>query len=87
MTAIDATGVHALENLADRLKKSGRILLLCGSRAQPRVFLRQAEFVAHIGAENILPHLRAALGRAEAINERFQGVGEEFAHDIRKTSL
>ncbi|MBI4902231.1 MAG: STAS domain-containing protein [Acidobacteria bacterium] len=87
MTAIDATGLHALEHLADRLKKSGRILLLCGARAQPRVFLRQAEFVEHIGRENILPHLRGALERAERVNERFGGVGEEFAHDIEKTSL
>jgi MFS superfamily sulfate permease-like transporter len=33
MTAIDATGLHALEMLSDRLKKSGRTLLLCGARS------------------------------------------------------
>jgi SulP family sulfate permease len=67
MTAVDATGLHALEGLSDRLKKSGRTLLLCGARHQPARFLDQAEFVAHVGAENILPHVQAALQRATAI--------------------
>ena len=35
MTAIDASGLHALETLSDRLKKSGRTLILCGARHQP----------------------------------------------------
>lgn len=32
MTAIDATGVHALETLSNRLRKTGRVMLLCGAR-------------------------------------------------------
>src|SRR5690242_17166667 len=32
MTAIDATGIQALEDLADRLRASGRTLILCGAR-------------------------------------------------------
>ena len=64
MTVIDATGIHALEVLSDRLKKSGRRLLLCGARRQPARFLNQARFIRHIGAENILPHVQAALERA-----------------------
>ena len=67
MTAIDATGLHALETLADKLKKSGRTLLLCGAPDQPQRFLRRAEFVEHIGDENILPDVNAALQRAEDI--------------------
>jgi sulfate permease, SulP family len=64
MTAIDATGVHALEALSDRLKKSGRSLILCGARQQPAQFLQQSEFVEHVGADNIVgacagrPHSR-----------------------------
>ena len=42
MTAIDATGLHALEAFSDRLKKSGRTLILCGARHQPAQFLEQA---------------------------------------------
>jgi sulfate permease, SulP family len=67
MTAIDATGLHALEGLSDRLKKSGRTLLLCGARHQPARFLDQAEFVEHVGPANILPHVQAALQRAADI--------------------
>jgi sulfate permease, SulP family len=70
MTAIDATGLHALEGLSDRLKKSGRTLLLCGARHQPARFLDQAEFVEHVGPANILPHVQAALQRAEEIGPR-----------------
>ncbi len=67
MTAIDATGLHALEALSDRLKKSDRLLVLCGARNQPARFLEQAEFVDHVGAQNITPHVEAALQRAEDI--------------------
>src|SRR5271156_3524118 len=61
MTAIDATGLHALEVFSDRLRKTGRTLLLCGAREQPARMLEQAEFVRHLGRENILPHVEAAL--------------------------
>ena len=67
MTAIDATGLHALEGLSDRLKKANRSLVLCGARDQPARFLEQAEFIQHVGAENIRPHVESALERAEQI--------------------
>jgi SulP family sulfate permease len=67
MTAIDATGLHALEQLADRLHKSGRTLLLCGALPQPSKMLHRVEFVEHVGEDNILPNVHAALGRAAVI--------------------
>jgi SulP family sulfate permease len=67
MTAIDATGLHALEGLNDKLKKSGRSLLLCGARHQPAHLLHRADFMEHIGKANILPHVAAALERAEQV--------------------
>jgi SulP family sulfate permease len=87
MTAIDATGLHALEVLSDRCKKSGRTLLLCGARDQPSHMLKRAEFVEHIGEQNILPHARAALERARAVQEGFSGIGEEFASDLKKAPM
>ena len=87
MTALDATGLYALEKLADRLKKSGRTLLLCGARAQPERLLHQAEFVEHVGADNILPHVAAALERAEQINAQFGGLGGEVAAEMQGQSL
>jgi SulP family sulfate permease len=68
MTALDATGLHALEKLAGRLRKSGRTLLLCGAREQPARFLERADFMEHVGEENILPNVSEALNRARQIN-------------------
>jgi SulP family sulfate permease len=87
MTAIDATGLHALERLSDRLKQSGRTLVLCGARDQPAAFLDQAEFVEHVGRQNILPHVQAALDRAREIQARFSGVGEEAARDLERAAM
>jgi SulP family sulfate permease len=81
MTAIDATGLHALENFSDRLHKAGKTLLLCGARDQPAQMLERSEIIEHIGRENILPHVEAALLRAKEITEEFDGVGVEVAKD------
>jgi SulP family sulfate permease len=72
MTAIDATGLHAIEQLVRRLHASGRTLLICGAREQPAKFLARADFVDHVGKENIVPHVRAALDRASVINSTFK---------------
>jgi len=79
MTAIDATGMHALEVLSDRLKKAGKTLLLCGARDQPAKLLKQSDFVARIGENNILPHVEAALSRAKEIEGNFGGMGQQIA--------
>ena len=73
MTAIDGTGVHALEELADRLHASGRDLILCGAREQPAAVMRRAEFHAHVGEANICPSIEAALARAEVLQRRRTG--------------
>ncbi len=39
MTAIDATGIHAIETFARRLHDSGRTLILCGAMEQPSKLL------------------------------------------------
>jgi len=67
MTAIDATGLRALEDLADRLHGSGRELILCGAPKQPAALMQQAEFHHHVGVNNICPNIKAALERANAI--------------------
>jgi SulP family sulfate permease len=68
MPAIDATGMQALEELADQLHKSGRNLLLCGAREQPVRLMRQAEFAEHVGAENICVSVTDAMERAEQLH-------------------
>ena len=67
MTAIDATGLHALEHLADTLHARGRDVVLCGMRDQPARLMRRAEFHRHIGDANLQPNLAAALARAREL--------------------
>ena len=68
MTAIDATGIAALEELADQLHKSGRTMLVCGARPQPMALMQEAGFERHVGADNICENITMALQRAEAIH-------------------
>jgi sulfate permease, SulP family len=69
MTAIDSTGLQALERLALEVRGSGRTLVLCGAREQPARRMAQASFAQHVGEENICPHVAAALVRAHAIQD------------------
>jgi SulP family sulfate permease len=68
MTAIDATGIAALEELAGKLQASGRSMLMCGARPQPASLMREAGFDRHIGSENICENISDALKRAEEIH-------------------
>lgn len=72
MTAIDATGLHALEMFADKLHESGRELLLCGAPWQPVKMMRRAEFERHVGAANICENVEAALERAATVYAEMQ---------------
>jgi SulP family sulfate permease len=76
MTALDATGLFALEEVARTLKKSGRVLILCGAREQPLKLIRQTEFEEIVGQENICDNVQEALGRAEEAFERLQPVAK-----------
>ncbi len=87
MTALDATGLHALNVLAKRLRDSGRTLLLCGALDQPARLLAQSDMTDLIGAENILPNVDAALERAEKVFIDFGGVGAEFAKDMNNLAV
>jgi len=82
MTAIDATGLYAIEQFHERLHAAGKHLLLCGGRGQAKRLIYTSALPKIIGARNILPNIRAALSRAESIQEQFGGIGDEFAHDL-----
>jgi SulP family sulfate permease len=70
MTAIDSTGLGALQRLAAEVRASGRTLLLCGAREQPARLMTQASFAQHVGEENICPHVSAAIERARAVHDQ-----------------
>jgi SulP family sulfate permease len=76
MTALDATGLFALEEVARTLKASGRALILCGAREQPLQLIKQTEFEELVGPENICDNVQEALQRAEEAFERLQPAGK-----------
>ena len=69
MTALDATGLFAMEEVAKELHASKRTLILCGAREQPAQLIHQAEFAEVIGEENICENVQEALRRAEEVYE------------------
>lgn len=68
MTAIDATGLSAIEDVAEGLRASGRTLLLCGALPQPAALMHRAEFHQVVGAKNICADIQHALARAAEIS-------------------
>ena len=70
MTALDGTGLLAIEEFGDCLRASGRQMLLCGARRQPAELLAKAGLVRVGGADNVLPDVHAALARARTLHER-----------------
>jgi SulP family sulfate permease len=70
MTAIDATGVRALEDLAHRLRAARRTLLVCGAQPQPAAVMEASQFHLLVGASNICSSVETALARAREIHEQ-----------------
>ncbi len=66
-TALDATGLSAIEDLAEQLRAKGRTLVICGAPTQPAALMRKAEFHRHVGDANICRSVADALARAAAI--------------------
>jgi len=69
MTALDATGLFAIEEVAKQLHAGKRTLILCGAREQPAQLIHQGEFAEVIGQENICDNVQDALRRAEEVYE------------------
>jgi sulfate permease, SulP family len=72
MTALDATGMFAIEEAAKQLHASGRTLILCGAREQPSKLIHQAEFEDVVGKENICENVQEALQRAEEVYDSLE---------------
>jgi sulfate permease, SulP family len=75
MTALDATGLFAIEEVARELHASKRTLILCGAREQPSKLMHQAEFEEVVGKENICDNVQEALRRAEEVYEGLEVTG------------
>lgn len=64
---IDATALHALEELVKKTKKEGTVLMLSGVHAQPLITLEQSGLYYEIGAENVFGNIDDALNGARRI--------------------
>jgi SulP family sulfate permease len=87
MTALDATGLHALEEFADLVHATGRGLIFCGALPQPARLMKRAEFEQHVGPENICPNVTAALARAERVFNELPAATQTLGLRRRRTDV
>jgi SulP family sulfate permease len=67
--ALDATGIDALEDLLEKLRKKKKELVLCGPHSQPLFALTRAGFMEKIGEENVCGDMESSLARARQLIE------------------
>jgi len=65
--AMDATGLNALEDLYERLRKHNKHLVLSGPHAQPLFMMDKAGFLDRLGRENVCADIDLALARSREI--------------------
>jgi SulP family sulfate permease len=65
--AIDATGMHALDELYEKCRRDGTLLLLAGVHAQPMFAMTRYGLIEKIGEGNMFENLDDALRRAGEI--------------------
>lgn len=67
VVAIDATGLNALEDLYEKLRRKGKHLVLSAPHTNPMIVMEKAGFIERLGSKNVCPHIDAALERAREI--------------------
>lgn len=88
--ALDATGLDALEDLMEKLRKHKKDLILCGPHSQPLFAITRAGLIEKLGMANVCGDMDASLARArEILDARSHwshsvAVGEPAAADERK---
>jgi SulP family sulfate permease len=65
--AIDATGLHVLQDLNKKCRKEGTQLIFSGVLKQPMSVFTQSGFLEELGAENFCPTIDDALERARGL--------------------
>jgi SulP family sulfate permease len=73
--AMDATGLDALEDLFEKLRKHDKHLILCGPHSQPLFALTRSGFLDKIGMANVCGDLDNALSRARQLLEERKAQG------------
>ena len=67
VNAVDATGMHALDEFHDKCRKQGTRLLLAGVHAQPMFAMTKYGLLDKIGEENMFGNVDDALNRAREL--------------------
>ena len=70
---VDTTGMDTLDVLRKTLARRGSTLVLCDVNNQPLSLIRRSGFLAKLGADNLQPHLPAAIARAEELTAQRAG--------------
>jgi len=70
--AVDVTGLRALEDVYEKTKKEGIVLILSGVRPQPMKMLRNMGFIDLIGCDRVAINIDEALGKAKGEIERMK---------------
>lgn len=65
--ALDATAMHAIEQLYESCSKQGVTMVFSHVNEQPMHTMEKADFVEKVGKDNFCNHIDSALKRAEAI--------------------
>jgi SulP family sulfate permease len=67
VNAVDATGMHALDEFHDKCRKQGTRLLLSGVHAQPMMALAKYGLLDKVGEENMFENIDDALEKAREV--------------------
>lgn len=65
--AVDASGLHVIEYLLLRCRKTGATLIMSGVHTQPLFALQKSGLLDEIGQENVVSNIDTALNRAREI--------------------
>lgn len=99
--AMDATGLNALEDLYERLRRRGKHLVLSGPHTQPLFMMGKAGFLDRLGRENTCANIALALARARELlglppeptsdplrsdKERFEAARRELATALERAN-
>lgn len=84
---MDESGLLELATVRKQIRNSGRALILCGKPCQGRQAANQSHLIECVGRNNVLPHIPAALIRAQQIHDRFFGIGEAMAHYLENAPI
>jgi len=64
---LDATGLDALEDLLEKLRRDRKSLILCGPHSQPLFALIRAGFMEKIGEGNVCGDMESSLAQARVL--------------------